>query len=93
MLLRRKCLEDVGMFDENLPSFQEYDLWIRLSRAYQFDYVSEVLFNYYVHSKRIWTNPEVIRKGVDILLKKYGTSESIQKNMQLVLPLSGRSIL
>lgn len=74
MLLRRKCLENVGMFDETLPSFQEYDLWIRLSRVYRFDYVSERLFNYYVHSKRIWTNPEGILKGLHILLGKYGTS-------------------
>jgi glycosyltransferase involved in cell wall biosynthesis len=79
MLLRRTCFEDVGMFDETLPSFQEYDLWIRLSRAYQFDYVSECLFNYHVHSKRIWTNPEVIQEGLHILVRKYGASEIFRK--------------
>ena len=79
IMLRRKCFEDVGMFDENLPSFQEYDLWIRLSKTYQFDHVSECLFNYHVHARRIWTNPDVICKGVDILLEKYGESEIFRK--------------
>jgi glycosyltransferase involved in cell wall biosynthesis len=78
-LVRRKCFETVGMFDESLPSFQEYDLWIRLSRAYHFDYVAECLFNYCVHSKRISTNPEAICKGVGILLRKYGASETFRK--------------
>jgi len=79
ILMKRKCFETVGMFDESLPSFQEYDLWIRLSRVYRFDYVAECLFNYHVHSNRIWTNPEAIRKGLDILLQKYGASETFRK--------------
>ena len=78
-LVRRKCFETVGMFDESLPAFQEYDLWIRLSRAYQFDFVSACLFNYHVHSKRIWANPEAIRKGLDILVQKYGASATFRK--------------
>ena len=39
VLLKRDCLEKVGLFDERLPSFQDRDLWIRISREFQFDYV------------------------------------------------------
>jgi glycosyltransferase involved in cell wall biosynthesis len=79
MLLRRKCFADVGMFDESLPSFQDYDLWIRLSRAYQFDYASECLLKYHLHSNKIWTNPNAILEGLDILVDRYGGSEKFRK--------------
>jgi glycosyltransferase involved in cell wall biosynthesis len=79
MMLRRKCFETVGMFDENLPAFQDYDLWLRLSRFYQFEFLREPLLSYYMHPDKIWTNPEAIRKGVDILLQKYGESETFRK--------------
>jgi hypothetical protein len=79
VLMRRKCFEDVGMFDESLPAFQDYDLWIRLSRVYKFDYVHQSLFKYYVHSNKIWTNPEAIHRGLNILLKRYGDSTSFRK--------------
>jgi glycosyltransferase involved in cell wall biosynthesis len=79
VLMRRKCFEDVGMFDESLPSFQDYDLWIRLSRVYQFDYVGECLLTYRLHSNKIWTNPDAIRRGIEILLEKYGASAPLRK--------------
>jgi glycosyltransferase involved in cell wall biosynthesis len=79
VLVRRQCFEVVGMFDESLSSFQDYDLWIRLSRAYQFDYIAECLLRYRLHSNKIWTNPEAIRRGLEILLEKYGDSPGLRK--------------
>lgn len=39
---RRDCLDAVGMFDESLKRHEDWDLWIRLSRHYQFDHISKV---------------------------------------------------
>jgi glycosyltransferase involved in cell wall biosynthesis len=83
ILMRRKCFETVGMFDERLVSFQEYDLWIRLSKAYRFDYVLERLFKYHVHGTRISTNPEAIFKGLDLLLQKYGTTRIFKRTCSI----------
>lgn len=33
ILLRRSWQERVGVFDESLPSYEDWDLWIRLARA------------------------------------------------------------
>jgi glycosyltransferase involved in cell wall biosynthesis len=79
VLMRRQCFEVVGMFDESLPSFQDYDLWIRLSRVFQFEYIADCLLKYHLHSTKIWTNPEAIRRGTDMLLEKYGASPSLRK--------------
>ena len=31
VMLRRSLLEDVGLFDENLPACEDYDLWLRIA--------------------------------------------------------------
>ena len=79
MLVRKDSLEKVGCFDENLPSFQDRDLWIRLSREFRFDYIEEPLLNYYVHPKKVWTNLDALLQGLEIMLGKYGSSVAFRK--------------
>jgi glycosyltransferase involved in cell wall biosynthesis len=43
VMIRRECVESVGMFDASLPSRQDYDLWIRITEQYRVDYVDEIL--------------------------------------------------
>lgn len=79
MLLKRSCLDKVGLFDESLPSFQDRDLWIRISRDFHFDYVEAPLFNSFNHATRVWTNLEGLLKGLEIMLEKYGSSQDFRK--------------
>ncbi len=49
-VIRRSCLEKVGVFDENLRWGEDADLWLRLARAgYAFGYLDEPLLQYRVH--------------------------------------------
>lgn len=52
-LARRRCFEACGMFDESLPSCQDWELWIRVARKYRFDFVDEVLAAVSVHGDQI----------------------------------------
>ena len=79
VLLRKECFDKIGLFDENLPSFQDYDLWIRISRKFHFDYIKEPLLKYYVHPKKIWGDPDTLNQGMRMMLGKYGDSRSFQK--------------
>jgi glycosyltransferase involved in cell wall biosynthesis len=79
VLLKKSALERAGLFDERLPSFQDRDLWIRISREFHFDYVVEPLLNYYLHGTRVWTNPETLMKGLEIMLEKHGSSAAFRK--------------
>jgi len=45
-MVRREYLVEVGMFDEDVPIAPDYDLWLRLARLYEFDFVDEVLVEY-----------------------------------------------
>ncbi|MBA7489482.1 UDP-4-amino-4-deoxy-L-arabinose--oxoglutarate aminotransferase [subsurface metagenome] len=35
VLIRRKCFEDVGLFDENLPQNEDVDMWLRVALRWQ----------------------------------------------------------
>lgn len=48
-VVRRSCLEACGAFDESLAMGIDYELWLRLSARYAFDFLPEVTLRY-----RIW---------------------------------------
>ena len=79
MLLRRSCFDQIGLFDERLPSFQDYDLWLRASRKYHFDCIREPLLRYFVHGDKIWTNAEALTQGLELMLRKYGHAAAFRK--------------
>jgi glycosyltransferase involved in cell wall biosynthesis len=70
-LLRRECFDTVGYFDEDIPAWEAYDLWIRLSSFYYFDYVKELLVKYYYQGNQINTDYGKLIKGVEAVLKKH----------------------
>ena len=43
VVIKRECFEKAGMFDEKLPMLQDWDLWIRISKYYQFKCLNEPL--------------------------------------------------
>ena len=51
VMVKKACLEEVGLFDTDNPSTQDYDLWMRLAERYTADFVDEPLVRYRVHSE------------------------------------------
>lgn len=49
-LIRKQCLLDVGGFDTNMKSAQDYDLWTRISKKYKIDFVEKPLVYYHYHT-------------------------------------------
>lgn len=50
LLVQKKHLEEIGLLDEGVPSYQEWDTAIRLARSYSFKFVAEPLFVYHLHA-------------------------------------------
>jgi len=46
VVVRRQVFEMVGLFDPNLSLGIDYELWLRVARHYEFDYVDEPLVRY-----------------------------------------------
>jgi glycosyltransferase involved in cell wall biosynthesis len=51
-VLRRECIEQVGLFDESLRWSEDADMWLRLARAgYAFGYIDRPLLHYRIHAE------------------------------------------
>ncbi len=72
VLVKRKCFDLIGLFDETLPARQDYDIWLRLSKRYLFDCISEPLVIIYdnVLGGNISYNVKARKKGFDIVRNK-----------------------
>jgi len=46
-MIRRECLQRVGLYDEHIRSLEDWDFWIRISKYYFFKYVDENLVLYH----------------------------------------------
>jgi len=73
-LIKRKCLESIGGFDEELPSCQDYDVWLRLSMNYEVNYTKDILVRYYMHD-----NEQISKNNMNVLI---GNQRIIDKNIE-----------
>ncbi len=48
-MARRAAIESVGYYDESLTSAENWDLWIRIAKNWEIDFVPEPLTDYRVH--------------------------------------------
>ena len=73
-LIKKECFEKSGLFDGTFSNGEDWDMWIRISKNYEIDYVPEALTLYYVHGNQMSANfPDTI-KGFDKILEKHGAN-------------------
>jgi glycosyltransferase involved in cell wall biosynthesis len=87
----RSHYTDVGLFDEELPAWQDFDLFVRIlsrfGRAHLLD-MPTYLFDHSPRSDRISTRLATVRAGMEIVMKKH-TKESPRKSQLIFLQLFG----
>lgn len=71
MIIRKECFERVGMFDEDLPQLQDWELLIRLSKYYNFKCVDEPLLTSYYILDSMSSNKESFIKSIEYILSKH----------------------
>jgi glycosyltransferase involved in cell wall biosynthesis len=71
VLMRRECFAKTGVFDEMLASGADYDMWLRVAKEFDIEFVAEPLVLYTIHSNRISTNYEALIRGIEGQLAKY----------------------
>jgi len=79
VMVKRDALDYSGLFDANIPARQDYDLWIRISKKWKIDYISEPLVISYNRNNlnRISSDVNNYVKAIEIINKKY--KEDINK--------------
>jgi glycosyltransferase involved in cell wall biosynthesis len=71
VLLRRECFERVGLFDQDIAWGLDYDMWIRISEGFEFEFIKDPLVKYHVHRDQISNNLQMRILGIEALLNKY----------------------
>jgi glycosyltransferase involved in cell wall biosynthesis len=70
-LIRRECFTHVGTYDEDL-CFEDWDMWMRMSRTFRFAYDKIPAAKYRIVSTSAFrTMSKAIRRSVDLLKVKY----------------------
>lgn len=57
VLVRRRVLADVGLFDLDLRASEDWEIWLRVARAYPFGGIAQPLLNYRVHGNNMSSDP------------------------------------
>lgn len=79
-VVKKECFDKLGLFDETFKMGIDWDLWLRISTVYQFDYVEDRLFYYRVgHAGQMSKNAVERHRCSDLIIKKF-----IENNVQNV---------
>lgn len=86
VLFRRKCLDQVGLFDASLFGSGDWDMWFRIAQHWEIGYVDEECTDYRVHGSnashkldRIWRDDEVIRHRISEYLGSLPDSDAVNQ--------------
>lgn len=71
VLVKRECFASVGNFDETLPTSEDWDMWLRIARSYQFDFVPEKLVTIRRHSHNMSNSEKSMQLGRIKVLNKW----------------------
>ncbi len=82
VLVSKECLHKAGLFDETLPRYQDWELWIRLSKYYRFVYLDEPLAKVHFTPGCITSNDEALLPARRIIFEKH--FEDIAKRPDLL---------
>lgn len=80
ILIERKYVEEIGIFDESLPGRLDQDMWIRIAEKTEFRSIGKPLVNYGIHPMQMHKRWDMQILGTERFLNKY--SEWFNRNKQ-----------
>ena len=71
---RRKCVDEVGLFDESMRATEDRDLWLRIAQRYEVASTPEVIAYYRTSPSSMSTDPErMLKAQLQFIRKHAGT--------------------
>lgn len=84
-IVRKRVIEDVGVFDTSCYRNQDYDLWLRIAAKYPFNHVEEQVVFYRVgHAKPNVKHGRMLLSALEIMdrfLDQYGGRDLLPPNV------------
>lgn len=85
VVLKKDCFRKVGLFDENLPRYQDWEMWIRVAKYYNFKFIDKLLVIQYMQKKSISANREAQVLATGYILEKH--KDDFRKDRKLMAKL------
>lgn len=82
VLVKRECFERAGMFDENLPRLQDWELFIRISKYYHFKCIDEPLVISYYQPRSISADQNALIRALELILERH--FEDLKKDRRVL---------
>ena len=60
---RRKCVEEIGPFDETMQVTEDRDMWLRIAQEYEVRFVERVIAHYRISANSNSSDPDRMLKG------------------------------
>jgi hypothetical protein len=70
-LIKRECFKGVGMFNERFRALEDWELFLRMSKYYQFKFIDEPLVILYRQPDSIKANQSALIKASKQILKAF----------------------
>ncbi len=70
-VIRKTCFEKVGLFNESLPSLEDWELYIRISKHFCFKFIDEPLSLAYCSSDSASINYSNLTKSSELILEEH----------------------
>ena len=72
LVVEREIFNCIGLFDEEMPRLQDYELALRIIQKYRIGFCNSVLVRLYIQKDSISLKQESYIRGLYLLLKKHG---------------------
>lgn len=71
ILMHRQAITQAGLFDQNLRSCEDWDLWLRLLPTHQIIGKNDILVKYRIHGTSLSTDPTAMQKATKLVVEKH----------------------
>lgn len=86
LLVEKKCFDEVGIFNLELPRLQEYEWMIRAAQKFRVAYLDEVLVSAFIRGDSISSDMTKLLRAVPIIYREhYGFLKSFRKQTDFLL--------
>lgn len=85
--VKKDVFDQAGLFDENFKLGDDWDMWIRIAKKFNFRFINEPLYNFYRHDKTVTSRIKMATKIKDY---EYGLAKHIDLYKQHPKQFSSR---
>jgi glycosyltransferase involved in cell wall biosynthesis len=74
IMFRRRCIDEVGFFDDTMRATEDRDLWLRIALRYEVAFIPKVIAYYRLSPNSMSTDPKrMLKAQLQFINKNYGS--------------------